>query len=124
VLFMTDNGHSVPNLFNAGMRGMKGGPYQGGTRVPSFWRWPGTLAPGDRPQLAAHLDVFPTLARLAGATLPTEVAAQVEGRNLVRCSAMRPHRGPTASGDARRMLPRGRAAVEGSILIRTAWHRR
>lgn len=83
VIFMTDNGHSVPDLFNAGMRGMKGGPYQGGTRVPSFWRWPGTLAPGDRPQLTAHLDVLPTLAVLAGATLNPQLAAQVEGRSLV-----------------------------------------
>jgi len=83
VIFMTDNGHSVRDVFNAGMRGMKGGPYQGGTRVPSFWRWPGTLDPGERPQLAAHLDLFPTLASLAGVTVSPEVAAQVEGRSLV-----------------------------------------
>jgi arylsulfatase len=43
----------------------------------------GTIEPGDRPQLAAHLDIFPTLAELAGATLTAEVAAQVEGRSLV-----------------------------------------
>jgi arylsulfatase len=83
VIFLTDNGHSVPGVFNAGMRGMKGGPYQGGTRVPSFWYWPGTLTPGDRPQFTAHVDVFRTLAGLAGATLPPAVEAQVEGRNLL-----------------------------------------
>lgn len=83
VIFMTDNGHSVPGVFNAGMRGMKGGPYQGGTRVPCFWHWPGTLVPGDRPQLTAHLDMFRTLAALAGARLDRGVENQVEGRNLL-----------------------------------------
>ena len=89
VIFLTDNGHSVPNVFNAGMRGMKGGPYQGGTRVPSFWHWPETLTPGDRPQLAAHLDVFRTLAGLAGARLSPEVERQVEGRSLLPLLANR-----------------------------------
>ena len=38
---MTDNGGTAgTQIFNAGMRGGKGTPYQGGTRVPSFWRWP------------------------------------------------------------------------------------
>lgn len=83
VVFLTDNGHSVPSLYNAGMRGAKGGPYQGGTRVPSFWRWPGRWAPGDRPQLAAHLDIFPTLVELAAAPVPRRVREGLEGRSLV-----------------------------------------
>ncbi len=83
VVFLTDNGHSMRDGFNAGMRGMKGGPYHGGTRVPSFWAWPGTLTPGDRPQLAAHLDLFRTLAELAGAKLDRATEAQVEGRSLL-----------------------------------------
>lgn len=83
VIFLTDNGHSVREVYNAGMRGMKGSPYQGGTRVPSFWRWPGKLVPGDRGQLTAHVDVFRTLAELAGARLSPEVEAQVEGRSLL-----------------------------------------
>ena len=83
VIFMTDNGHAVRDVYNAGMRGMKGGPYQGGTRVPAFWHWPGKLTPGDRPQLTAHIDIFPTLAQLAGAKLNDAVAQQVEGRSLL-----------------------------------------
>jgi arylsulfatase len=83
VIFMTDNGHSVPGLYNTGMRAAKGTVYQGGVRVPSFWRWPGHWAPGDRPQPAAHLDIFPTLAELAGATVPATVRARLEGRSLV-----------------------------------------
>jgi arylsulfatase len=83
VVFMTDNGHSVPGLFNAGMRAAKGTPYRGGIRVPSFWRWPGHIPPGDRPQMAAHLDVFPTLAELAQARVPRQVRRGWEGRSLV-----------------------------------------
>ncbi len=82
VLFMTDNGGTQTRLFSAGMRGSKASPYQGGTRVPCFWHWPGTLTGGvDIHQLAAHIDVFPTLAALAGAKLPTDLS--IDGRNLV-----------------------------------------
>ena len=43
VIFMTDNGGTAGvQVYNAGMRGAKVTPYQGGTRAPSFWRWPGT----------------------------------------------------------------------------------
>jgi arylsulfatase len=82
VIFMTDNGHSIAKLYNAGMRGAKGGPYQGGTRVPLFVRWPGTLPAGvDIDKLAAHVDLFPTLAELAGAKIREEV--KLDGRSLV-----------------------------------------
>ncbi|MEX0586737.1 MAG: arylsulfatase [Pirellulales bacterium] len=82
VIFMTDNGHSIANLYNAGMKSAKGSPYQGGTRVPAFFRWPGVLKGGtDVSSLAAHIDLFPTLAELAGAELPAGV--QLDGRSLL-----------------------------------------
>jgi arylsulfatase len=82
VVFLTDNGHPLGKLYNAGMRGMKATPYQGGTRVPSFWRWPGTLKAGvDVDRLAAHVDLLPTLAELAGAKPPAGV--KLDGRSLV-----------------------------------------
>jgi arylsulfatase A-like enzyme len=82
LIFMTDNGGaSGVKVFNAGMRGAKGTPYQGGTRVPAFFRWPGTLQAGERRQLAAHVDAFSTMAELAGASLPTGVV--LDGRSLV-----------------------------------------
>ena len=83
VIFMTDNGTaSGAQVFNAGMRGSKGSPWQGGTRVPSFWRWPGTLPAGvDVPQLTAHVDYFPTLLELAGAKMPADL--KIDGRSLV-----------------------------------------
>jgi arylsulfatase A-like enzyme len=82
VIFQTDNGHPIATLYNAGMRAAKGSPYQGGTRVPSFWRWPGVLKRGvDVDRLAAHIDLFPTLAELAGAKIPQQV--KLDGRSLV-----------------------------------------
>jgi arylsulfatase len=84
VVFMNDNGGTVGvKTFNAGMHGAKATPWLGGTRACSFWRWPGTIAPGDRPQLTAHIDFLPTLAELAGAKLDDKLRAQVEGRSLV-----------------------------------------
>lgn len=84
VVFMTDNGGTagVP-VFNAGMRGSKVMPYEGGIRVPSIWRWSGVFRPGAVDRLTAHLDVFPTLAELAGATITPAVADQIDGRSLV-----------------------------------------
>jgi arylsulfatase len=84
VVFMNDNGGTVGvSVFNAGMRGQKGTPWLGGTRAASFWRWPGHIKPGDISALAAHIDFFPTLADLAGASLSTTEQDQVEGRSLV-----------------------------------------
>jgi len=85
VIFMTDNGGTVGvPLYNAGMRGSKVTPYEGGTRVPAFWRWTGVIKGGvNVDKLTAHIDVFPTLAELAGAKLSDAAQKQVEGRSLV-----------------------------------------
>lgn len=84
VIFMNDNGGTAGvSVFNAGMRGAKVTPWLGGTRASSFWRWPGTLKPGNVDRLAAHIDFFPTVAKFAGAKLTDIVKAQVEGKSLV-----------------------------------------
>lgn len=83
VIFMTDNGGTAgTKIFNAGMRAQKGTPYRGGTRGACFIRWPGTLTPGDRTQIAAHIDLYPTLVSLTGSKLPEEVRAGFDGRDL------------------------------------------
>ncbi|HUQ69054.1 MAG TPA: arylsulfatase [Planctomycetaceae bacterium] len=84
VIFMTDNGSATGSkVFNAGMRAAKGTPYNGGTRVPGFWRWPGTLSPADVPALTCHWDILPTLMELTGAKPDAKLQAQIEGRSLV-----------------------------------------
>ena len=68
VIFMTDNG---PNgeRFNAGMRGIKASVHEGGLRVPFFIRWPKHIPAGFvREQIAAHVDLVPTLVELSGVT--------------------------------------------------------
>jgi arylsulfatase len=82
VIFMTDNGHSIGHLYNARMRGQKGTPYEGGTRVPAFFRWPGKLRAGtDVAALTGAVDLFPTLAELVGTRVPEELP--LDGRSLV-----------------------------------------
>jgi len=67
--------------YNAGMKGLKGSADEGGVRVPFFVRWDGHITPGrEIDTIAAHIDILPTLAALAGAELPT---GQVEGRSLL-----------------------------------------
>jgi len=98
VIFMSDNGMAgIPgdrkkpighasdgtelSRYNAGMKGLKGSVDEGGVRVPFFVRWDGKLEPGRTlSQVVAHIDVFPTLAAIAGAALPVH---QVEGRSLL-----------------------------------------
>jgi arylsulfatase len=92
VIFMTDNGSNKPlgkqdgtevPAFNAGMRGGKNSPFEGGTRVPSFWYWKNVLPEGvDIPALTRHIDIYPTFCQLAGAELPAG-KLQPNGRSLV-----------------------------------------
>ena len=86
IYLASDNGGTAGRIiFNAGMKGGKNTTYQGGTRVPCFFRWPagGIPAGADCDALSAHLDLFPTFAEVTGATLSPEVKQQVEGRSLL-----------------------------------------
>jgi arylsulfatase A-like enzyme len=95
VLFLTDNGAAEPpggGRFNAGMRGYKTSAHEGGARVPLFIQWPARL-PGARVigQLAAHIDLYPTLLELCGVPPPTgpaidgiSLAPWLEGRRTDR----------------------------------------
>ncbi|NQT86671.1 arylsulfatase [bacterium] len=86
LIWMTDNGSSggatldgegfVTEGYNAGLRGMKGSPYDGGHRTPFFLRWPaGGYAEGrDEDRLTANVDVLPTLIDLCGLRSPKGVA--------------------------------------------------
>lgn len=96
VIFMSDNGMAGVGQknalgkspsgtelfhFNAGMKGLKGTVDEGGCRVPFFVCWQGKMKAGSEVnRIAAHIDVFPTIAALAGAASPD---AQVEGRSLL-----------------------------------------
>lgn len=93
LIFMTDNGTAggasvdaaglVSAGYNAGLRGVKGSPYDGGHRVPFFVRWPaGGLPQGaDVHRLTANIDVMPTLLDLCGVPVPP--GRSFHGRSLV-----------------------------------------
>jgi len=68
VIFMTDNGSAHgAKLFAARMRGAKGTPYEGGTRVPCFWSLPGRLPSGrDCTGLTISRTLTPTLLGSSG----------------------------------------------------------
>jgi len=76
LIFTTDNGaayHTIKDgkskyIYNAGMNGYKGSPYEGGHRVPFFIRWEdGKIKGGyDVNQLAMNFDILPTLVSLCG----------------------------------------------------------
>ena len=49
----------------------------------SFWKWPGHWQPHQVDNLTAHLDVVPTLCKLAGVDIPKELQSKLEGFNLL-----------------------------------------
>ena len=66
VVYFCDNG---PNgvRWNGGMKGRKGSTDEGGVRSPLIVRWPGKIAAGKQvSQIAAAIDLLPTLTALAG----------------------------------------------------------
>ncbi|MFL5340083.1 MAG: arylsulfatase [Gemmataceae bacterium] len=78
VIFMSDNG-PAQGRYNTGLRGLKGTVYDGGLRVPCYWRWPAQLRAGgviDAP--TAHIDVAPTLLDFCGVKRP----ANLDGKPL------------------------------------------
>lgn len=84
IIFMNDNGGTLGvDLYNAGMRGCKGSAWFGGTRAMSFWRWPGHIASRNLDATAGAVDLFPSLAHLAGASLPESLSGSLDGISLL-----------------------------------------
>lgn len=71
VVYVTDNGGSSCNFGdNAPLRGTKYTLWDGGIRIPMLWRWPGQLPAGrSTDALVSTMDLVPTLAAAAGATV-------------------------------------------------------
>jgi len=80
VIFMTDNGPQQVR-YNAGLRALKGTPYQGGIQVPCFVKWPGRIKAGTTVSApAAHVDLMPTLLEMAGVPAPKD--RRIDGVSL------------------------------------------
>ena len=79
VIFSSDNGASGRNFnghsANGRLRGGKGDLTEGGHRVPFIVRWPGRITAGQVNDEIVHLvDLFPTLAAIAGGRVPADRA--------------------------------------------------
>jgi arylsulfatase A-like enzyme len=77
VIFCSDNGPVRPRSRLAGdtggLRGGKGTAWEGGVRVPCIVRWPGhASASGQVSGITSVLDLFPTLVRASGSTIPPD----------------------------------------------------
>ncbi len=82
VVFTSDNGAS--NQFggsNAPLRGHKGSTWEGGMREPCLMWWPGHIPAGKTcSEMAITMDLLPTFAALAGASLPVD--RTIDGKNI------------------------------------------
>uniref|UniRef100_A0A8C8XW51 Steroid sulfatase n=2 Tax=Panthera leo TaxID=9689 RepID=A0A8C8XW51_PANLE len=91
IYFSSDQGAHVEEVTPKGevhggsngiYKGGKANNWEGGIRVPGILRWPGVIQAGleiDEP--TSNMDVFPTVATLAGAPLPEDRI--IDGRDLM-----------------------------------------
>jgi len=78
LIFMSDNGQTgvagtpFEEMYNAGMRGLKGSPYDGGHRVPFLVRWPngGFSTARSIDEITSYVDFMPTLLDLCDVEVP------------------------------------------------------
>jgi len=81
VAFVSDNGGTagikLPSI-NAPYRGWKATFFGGGIRSPLLLQWPARIPAGTvvRDALVSHIDIYPTLLRAAGATVPEGIQGQ------------------------------------------------
>ena len=114
IVFMSDNGGNRRAMFsgdvdvsklklpadNGPYRGGKGMLYEGGTRVAALANWPGRIKPGEVKEMMHVVDMFPTLAGLAGASASQGEAARRRstcGPPSARASRRRARRSSTTS---------------------------
>jgi arylsulfatase A-like enzyme len=86
VVFTSDNGPWLEKGVDGGdagpLRGGKFETWEGGVRVPAIARWPGEIPAGTVcRELVTAMDLFPTAAALADATLPAE--RPIDGENVL-----------------------------------------
>ncbi len=82
VIFLSDNGGPVvQGATNTPLRGAKASAWEGGHRVPFIARWPKRIPAGKVVgEMAASFDLYPTLAKLGGARIPTDRI--VDGKDI------------------------------------------
>jgi uncharacterized sulfatase len=93
VVFTSDNGGHPEYAGNAPLRGSKWNLYEGGIRVPFLIRWPGRIArASESDAVVTGVDLLPTFAEVAGASLPINLDGQSFRRLFAEPSALREDR--------------------------------
>jgi len=92
VLYVTDNGWIQTEKSGYGPRS-KRSPYEGGTRTPIMFRWPGTIPAADRPELCSSIDLVPTILAAADAKGPHDfpglnLLPQLKSGNAIKRNAI------------------------------------
>ncbi|HEY5913112.1 MAG TPA: sulfatase-like hydrolase/transferase [Verrucomicrobiae bacterium] len=86
VLFTGDNGPlpTYDHRRTGGLRGSKLSLYEGGIREPLLVWWPGHAPAGrvNQKTVFTTVDLLPSLCKIAGATIPPDVAAKLDGEDL------------------------------------------
>ena len=105
-----------PPTVNAPLRDGKGTLYEGGTRVPLMWSWPGRIRPGTNSgAVVGHIDLYPTLLDLAG--LPLPIQQKIDG---VSYAAVLTRTGSLARKAFFNYFPHGRSmAHAGGVWVRS-----
>lgn len=80
IVFSSDNGGPQPGK-NTPLRGFKGTLWEGGVRAAAFANWPGRIPAGRKVTQPMHIiDWYPTLVKLAGASL--EGSQPLDGKDI------------------------------------------
>lgn len=80
LLYLHDNGPAFER-YNSGLRGVKGGVYEGGIRSPLVVWWPDRIPARVLDQPAAHIDILPTVLEACG--VPLQAGLRLDGRSLL-----------------------------------------
>jgi arylsulfatase len=116
VVYASDNGPDsahYPVVSNSGpYRGYLGSAYEGSIRTPLLVRWPGKVAPGGATnEIVSLVDLYPTLAKLAGAEVPGDRV--VDGLD----------QSPLLLGDSDRSARESVLFFSGRTLLAVKWRR-
>ncbi len=80
LIFMTDNGPQQIR-YNSKLRGLKSDVYEGGIKVPFYFRYPKLFKQSnDYDKISAHIDILPTIAKLCRIDLQNK--SLIDGVNL------------------------------------------
>ena len=116
VVYASDNGPDsayYPQVSFAGpFRGYLGSAFEGSIRTPMMARWPGRIAAGAvSNEIVAMVDLFPTLAKLAGGAVPDDRA--IDGVDQT----------PLLLGETEKSAREGVLIFSGRTLLAVKWRR-